>query len=84
MEGSKAAGMTEDMIQMLEDNVQYIAYKRTVSHNYNSCSEEIALNVPPGISLEDAHDWCRKRVHYWLQQDEQMMERNKFNRQGLK
>lgn len=78
------AEYTEEFNTMMEDNVRFICFSRTYSQNYNSVKEEMAVDVPPDVDIEKAHKWIRSRVNYWLQQDIQMMERNKFNMQGLK
>ena len=75
---------TEEFNTLMEDNVQYISYSRTFSENYKTVKEEMSCAVPPDVDLEKAHKWLQNRVHYWLQQDIQMLERNKYNMQGIK
>lgn len=70
--------------EIMEDNVQYASYKRSISRNYESITHEISASVPPNVTLQQTQDWLRKRVNYYLQQDLPMLEAGLLNRKRLK
>jgi hypothetical protein len=74
--------ITDEDIEIMNANVNYVSYSRSVSHDYNSIKREMSLTVPEGMEIKKCEDYCRNRVNQLLQRDMYMLEKKKFNMQG--
>lgn len=68
----------------LEENVQFVSYKRTISVYYQSITREMSVGKPEHITLEKCNNYVRNQVNYQLQRDVYMLKNNKFNMQGYR
>jgi hypothetical protein len=75
---------TNEEMELMEENVQFISYKRTISCNYESITREMSIQVIPELEIDKQEKYIRDRVNYLLQQDMYMLENKKWNMQGFK
>ncbi len=59
---------TKDQRDILENEVQYISYKRTIQYNGDYISHEMSMNVNPEVGLTMTEKYLRKRLHWLLTQ----------------
>jgi hypothetical protein len=75
---------TNEEMELMQENVQFISYKRTISCNYESITREMSIQVIPELEIDKQEKYIRDRVNYLLQQDMYMLENKKWNMQGFK
>ena len=61
--------LTDDELAALEEHVQYVSYKGTVSYDYQTASRELCVNKPPNISVEKCNKYVKNQVNYYLSKD---------------
>jgi predicted metal-dependent hydrolase len=74
--------LTQDEMAILEENVNFISYKRSISCNYNSVSREMSISKPENLSIDKCETFLRNRINYLIRQDLWMLEKGKFDMQG--
>jgi hypothetical protein len=75
---------TNEEMELMESNVNFVSYKRTISVDYNSISREMSIEKPHDMALDKCEKYVRDRVNWLLQQDLYMLDRKKFNMTGYK
>jgi hypothetical protein len=73
---------TNEEMAIMESNVNYISYKRSISIDYCSISREMSIEVSPDLSLDKQEKYVRNRVNWLLRQDEYMLQNRKYDMTG--
>lgn len=58
--------ITNEDVAVLEDNVQYVSYKRTLSKNYNTVSMEVSSSISH-LGLKKTMAFVRQKAEYEVQ-----------------
>ena len=58
--------MTDDAI--IEANINYVSYKRTICYKGDYIGHEISANVNEEVGFEKTEKWIRNKTNYLLQE----------------
>jgi hypothetical protein len=67
-DGGSMNDLTKEENDILENEINFISYKRTIQYKGDYIGHEMSMNINPEIGYEKCEKFIRNKVNYLLQE----------------
>jgi hypothetical protein len=65
---------TKEEHEMIENEIQYVSFKRTIGYKGDFMSREISCGINPEVGGDKTMAWIQRKVNWLLTQDMKYMD----------